>query len=295
MVVGGGGWEVAAAIVALARAPPVPCTSFGIPRSMCVPIQSLSSRRRALYAYTRPAFALAAPAIAVAADWLSPAPLNAAERPAIGAVDRACLAPLAAAGGFGALSVLRRRGGLGWLAHAHERYAWAAAFGGMGLAAAAWCTQSIEQHPLMIGPSAACALVATAGERLGGAVGRTACLPAATAAIFASAWSFSHGDSRPERLVQGSALLLLPLLHLCPAVYTLTGNSLLSLSWRVGTVLRASDASAVHKCGGACMSVAVMLLLMCTRRCGTSITITWEQSHPRNHGCTRQVNRCRRV
>ena len=154
--------------------------------------------------------------------------------------------PVAAAGAFGAAMAAAGLGGFGWLSNSFERGAWTAAFAGVTAAAAAsaWPALTSEltstEEPLrqlLLGPSAACVLAATVAERLGGAAGRVLLLPLVGAACLGSHQAIHNADFRYEQVMQGSALLLVPLLHLCPSVHTHSRHSLLSLSWFLAAVV----------------------------------------------------------
>lgn len=194
----------------------------------------LSGQRRALYVYTRPAFGLAGCGLGYAAvqqprdEDLDETQLVARER---GTADLISLVPLAMSGLLGVAAVARGYGGLGWLAHPYERWAWGIAFGSLPIAAGAGAYAGESAPPPLLGLGAGFALAATAGERLGPAVGRFLLPPAALLAGYAAGSATQRGDGRPERALQACALLLLPALHICPPVYTLGAQALVSYSW----------------------------------------------------------------
>ena len=189
----------------------------------------LTRQREALYIRTRPASALATLGIGAASHLAvrpAPPPPKASAN-----IERLFLLPMAAAGAVGVAAVLQRRGGFAWLSHRYEIVAWICAFGGVSGAAAlsAAGVTSVDSSPLL-SVSAAGALAATAGERLGSLVGRRVLMPLVVGGA-ASSWLAAGGEARPERSALGIALVGLPLLHLCPPVFTLSSHGLVSYMW----------------------------------------------------------------
>lgn len=200
---------------------------------------ALSARRQALYWFTRPSFALTTFGTGycmIEFNKTSPArPPRKIETP----VDRAGQIAMAVSGIVGVVAVLQRRGGFSWLAHSYERVAWAGAFGGV-TAASAFQSETKDGTP-PLGFSAGCALAATAGERLGSSVGLMLLGPLALAGAGCVAFANSTGDQTYEQAFESSALLLLPLLHACPPVHTLSVSALISLSWLGAAALAESQ------------------------------------------------------
>jgi len=92
----------------------------------------------------------------------------------------------------------------------------------------------------LLGTSAGCAVAATAGERLGSVVGRALLGPVIVGGL-ASAWlATSTGETRYDQAWQYSGLVLLPVLHLCPPVYTGNWSGLISIIWFVAAALCAT-------------------------------------------------------
>ena len=215
---------------------------------------TLGAKRAAQYGYTRPIFGAAAIGLGYAVSTHTP-PLT--PPPCSGAVDALSLLPLAAAGLVGAASAWRGRIGYGWLAHRHERVCWCVAFGGLtvaaGVEAAAAVTRSPkpapgsdpgsasepssgpgsrrEQPPLLLGTSAACVLAATAGERLGSGLGRVLVPSLGALGLMSAAAALALGDSRGELALRGVAAALVPALHLCLPVYSLSADGAIASFW----------------------------------------------------------------
>ena len=194
----------------------------------------------------------------------------------------AAAVPLVLVGGAGVWAVLSRRGGFAWLSHGYERVAWTTAFGSLAASAASATSSddssrlsrdhgSESTSDLLLAPAAAAALTATAGERLGSAVGRALFVSFAGIAVasagaalllntdsmaspsdsLSSAESKKEASSREEALaelttkdislavaqrgssaLQATALILLPAMHLaCPPVYTMSSEALMGLAW----------------------------------------------------------------
>ena len=200
---------------------------------------SLTAVRARLYGYTRPAFACLGVSAAVAADTLAlPQPTREREEreePPPSSSRLAAL-PLLAIGTAGVVAVARRHARLSWLAHGYESWAWGVAYGGLSAAAVAALLPGIPhgEDASLLAPSAGAALAATAGERLGSAVGRAA-FPALVGVGVLSAGAALRGDAfgeRAARALQMSALVLLPALQLaCPPVYTLSLQGTLACAW----------------------------------------------------------------
>ena len=145
------------------------------------------------------------------------------------------LVPLAAVGAVGVASVFRGRAGL-WLSHPFERWSWLAAFGSLSITAVATChdiVYGLDNAHSMLAPGAGAAIAVTAGERLGSTVGRV-CAPVliGTGALAAlAAASGDPGGKRAASVLELSALALLPALHVCLPVYSLSSTGLMGLTW----------------------------------------------------------------
>ena len=196
---------------------------------------SLGAKRAAQYGYTRPIFGAAAIGLGYSVSTHTPQVLT--PPPCSGAVDVASLVPLAAAGLIGAVSAWRGRIGYGWLAHRHERACWCIAFGGLtvaaGVEAAAAVARSpeVDQPPLLLGTSAACVLAATAGERLGSGLGRVLVPSLGALGLVSAVAALALGDSRGELALRCVAAALVPALHLCLPVYSLSADGALASFW----------------------------------------------------------------
>jgi len=199
---------------------------------------SLTAQRAALYRFTRPAYGVAAVGVCMA--------IGPEELPALstsrGVADAVSLLPLAATGVLGAASAWRGRHGYRWLAHGYEQLGWTAAFGGLAVAAAVQGASALtldaaaaaperEPPPLLLGASAACALAVTVGERLGSGLGRVLTPTLGALGVASCAACVLMGDRRGELALQCWAALLLPALHLCLPVYTLSAEATLSCCW----------------------------------------------------------------
>ena len=215
---------------------------------------TLGAKRAAQYGYTRPTFGAAAIGLGYAVSTHTP-PLT--PPPCSGAVDALSLLPLAAAGLVGAASAWRGRIGYGWLAHRHERACWCVAFGGLTVAAGVEAAAAVarspkpapgsapgsasepssgpgsrrEQPPLLLGTSAACVLAATAGERLGSGLGRVLVPSLGALGLMSAAAALALGDSRGELALRGVAAALVPALHLCLPVYSLSADGAIASFW----------------------------------------------------------------
>ena len=218
---------------------------------------TLGAKRAAHYGYTRPIFGAAAIGLGYSVSTHAP-PLT--PPPCSGAVDALSLLPLAAAGLVGAASAWRGRIGYSWLAHRYERVCWCVAFGGLTVAAgvegaaavarspkpaagsAAGPTSRREQPPLLLGLSAACVLAATAGERLGSGLGRVLVPSLGALGLVSAVAVLALGDSRGELALRGVAAALVPALHLCLPVYSLSADgALASLWWLAALAVAASE------------------------------------------------------
>ena len=251
-------------------------------------MKSLLAARQRLYPITRPGFLALGVGTAAAADsgYFSPEGPTGDEK--IPPPQRrsefaiAAAVPLVLVGGAGVWAVLSRRGGFAWLSHGYERVAWTTAFGSLAASAASATSSddssrlsrdhgSESTSDLLLAPAAAAALTATAGERLGSAVGRALFVSFAGIAVasagaalllntdsmaspsdsLSSAESKKEASSREEALaelttkdislavpqrgssaLQATALILLPAMHLaCPPVYTMSSEALMGLAW----------------------------------------------------------------
>ena len=203
---------------------------------------TLGRKRAALYGYTRPIFGAAALGLGYSALTHTP-PLQ--PPPYSGAKDALSLLPLAAAGVVGAVSAWRGRIGYGWLAHRYERVGWCAAFGGLTVAACVEAAATLarrpkptsghaapgEQPPLLVGTSAACVLAVTAGERLGSGLGRVLVPSLGALGLLSAVAALALGDARGELALRGGAAALVPVLHLCLPVYTLSVDGAIASCW----------------------------------------------------------------
>lgn len=216
---------------------------------------TLGAKRAALYGYTRPIFGAAAIGLGYSSmhtPLLQPPPCS-------GAVDALSLVPLAAAGLVGAASAWRGRIGYSWLAHRYERVCWSVAFGGLTVAAGVEATAAMrspkptsgptsgpisgrEQPSLLLGTSAACILAATAGERLGSGLGRVLVPALGALGLVSAVAALALGDTRGELALRVVAAALVPALHLCLPVYTLSADgALASCWWLAALAVAASD------------------------------------------------------
>lgn len=204
---------------------------------------SLTGQRTALYRFTRPAYGVVAVGVCTA--------IGPEELPALstshGVADAVSLLPLATTGVLGAASAWRGRQGYRWLAHGYEQLGWTAAFGGLAVAAAVQATSALtldaaaeppnqEPPPLLLGASAACALAVTVGERLGSGLGRVLTPTLGALGVASCGACVVMGDQRGELTMQCLAALLLPALHLCLPVYTLSAEASLSCCWFLVTL-----------------------------------------------------------
>ena len=248
--------------------------------------------RRSQYPYTRPACALVGVGTVYTLDGLidssdhHAAPAGTSPPGATTSLERMAALPLLAVGVGGTMAVLGRRGGLGWLSYGYEQFAWGVVYG--SLAASATATLAASDHHsggggggggsgiskwphrdadaeatrgvseiahALLTPAAGAALAATAGERLGSAVGLplvltltgAGCIAAAVATNVApptllqathqvaETWGSLGIGSAPSGApttieatahracltIQASSLLLMPALHLATLpVYT---------------------------------------------------------------------------
>ena len=251
---------------------------------------TLRAVRLSQYTYTRPACALIGVGTVYTVDGLidgtandhHAAPADTLPPQAATGLERMAALPLLAVGVSGTMAVLGRRGGLGWLSYGYERFAWGVVYG--SLAASATTTLAASDHHsgggggsiskrphcdadaeatrgvsaiahALLTPGAGAALAATAGERLGSAVGLplvltltgAGCIAAAVATNVApptllqatrqaaEAWESLGIGSMPSGApttieatahracltIQASSLLLMPALHLATLpVYT---------------------------------------------------------------------------
>lgn len=165
--------------------------------------------------------------------------------------ERACLLPCLVTGCLGVAACVTRRGGLAWLSQPYELFAWASCFGGVGAQAALALAQPAQAPPpqppphahpqhALLGLSAAAALAAIAGERLGTAAGRVLVVPllAAGAASVVGASQAHSAVCKPSEcaatVVQRAALFLIPAMQaLCLPVHTLSGQGAFAASWFV--------------------------------------------------------------
>ena len=215
---------------------------------------TLGAKRVAQYSYTRPIFGAAAIGLGYSVSTHTP-PLT--PPPCSGAVDALSLLPLAAAGLVGAASAWHGRSGYGWLAYRHERLCWCVAFGGMtvaaGVEAAAAMARSPKAHgsrpnsgpasrreppPLLLGTSAACVLAATAGERLGSGLGRVLVPSLGALGLVSAVTALALGDSRGELALRGVAAALVPALHCCLPVHSLSADGALASLWWLAALVR---------------------------------------------------------
>lgn len=222
--------------------------AFAAPRKFALKkMLSLGAKRAAQYGYTRPIFGAAAIGLGYSVSAHTPQALT--PPPCSGALDVASLVPLAAAGLIGAVSAWRGRIGYGWLAHRHERACWCVAFGGLTVAAGVEAAAAVARSPkpaaaaavgrqgerakppLLLGTSAACVLAATAGERLGSALGRVLVPSLGALGLVSAAAALALGDSRGELALRCVAAALVPALHLCLPVYSLSADGALASFW----------------------------------------------------------------
>ena len=210
----------------------------------------LSAKRAAHYGYTRPAFGAAALGVAgySASVHLPGRPNASLPPPATGVADALSLLPLAAAGVLGAASAWRGRSGYGWLAHHYERVCWTTAFGGLTAASALEAAAAVTQRPgrdegppLLLGTSAACALSVTAGERLGSGLGRVLAPALGALGVLSAATALAAGDARGELALRCVAAALVPALHLCLPVYTLSVDGTVACAWLLAAVAVAAS------------------------------------------------------
>ena len=243
---------------------------------------SLGAKRAALYGYTRPAFGVAALGLGYCSDSLQPAQPEtrgavAAARERGGLADALSLLPLAAAGLVGAASAWRGRSGYGWLAHHYERACWATAFAGLTAAAGVEAVVAVTQGPrgddeeqqrppLLLGVSAACVLSATAGERLGSGLGRVLAPALVGLSLLSSAAALAGGDARGEQALRTVAYVLVPALHVCMPVYTLSVDGALACScWSLAAyAVAASEAELPEETGLSSAAVQHLLLAVGT-------------------------------
>lgn len=204
----------------------------------------LSALRARLYTYTRPTFALVGGAAALAFDTRAPPAPAKSSSSTPGLVANVTALPMLAVGGAGVVAVLRRHGRLSWLSHPYEFWAWGTAYAGLSVAGGA-ALLGMGQDVTLLAPAAGAVLAATAGERLGSAVGR-ALLPTLATVGIVSAGAALRGDPHGARAVQAlhvSALVLLPVLQLsCLPVYTLSVQGAFAWAW----VLLAAGATALE-------------------------------------------------
>ena len=226
----------------------------------------LLHQRQALYSMTRPAYAFAAAGAGYCTTLGPPSP---PARSAGGSTsaERASLLAMALAGGAGVVAVCQRRGGFAWLSHAYEAVAWGSAFAGVsGAAALAVAEVAADTRPLL-SFSAGCALATTAGERLGSAVGRGLLGPLALGGVASALLAVNVGDPRYDETLQLIGLVLLPLLHLCPPVYTHSINGMLAFSWFGAAALATTIEDTVELADG--LSISPSCLSHCLVTVGT--------------------------
>lgn len=209
-------------------------------------MKTLLAARSRLYAYTRPTFALAGAATAASFYNFAPPQIPPSDRciSQRHPEDRLAALPAFAVGIAGVAAIVGRRqlalrpGGLHWLAHGYEAWAWGIAYGGLALMATpALLGISLPEgdDTVLLAPSAGAMLAAISGERLGAVAGR-ALLPALTGfGVLCACASTMGGDARGTRgahALQATALVLLPALQLsCLPVYTLSLQGALACAW----------------------------------------------------------------
>ena len=220
---------------------------------------TLGAKRVAQYRYTRPIFGAAAIGLGYFFSTHAP-PLTSppVRRDRVAeAIDALSLLPLAATGLVGAASAWHGRSGYGWLAYRHERLCWCVAFGGMtvaaGVEAAAALARSPKPHgsrpnsgpasrreapPLLLGTAAACVLAATAGERLGSGLGRVLVPSLGALGLVSAVAALALGDSRGELALRGVAAALVPALHCCLPVYSLSSDGAFASLWWLAALVR---------------------------------------------------------
>ena len=205
-------------------------------------MRSLSAMRSVLYPYTRPIFAIVgvgAAGLANGGIFELPQRIVAAESPTswpTSALELAASGAQVAVGVAGIRSIMRGQGRIIWMSHSYERWAWGIAFGSLPIAAAASAYETLyggDRAHVLLTPAAGGMLAATLGERLGSKVGLVS-LPALAGVGLASAAAAIAGDPRGERvagMLQRTSLLLLPALHVCLPVYTMSAQGALGLTW----------------------------------------------------------------
>uniref|UniRef100_A0A7S2IT75 Uncharacterized protein n=1 Tax=Haptolina brevifila TaxID=156173 RepID=A0A7S2IT75_9EUKA len=120
----------------------------------------------------------------------------------------------------------------------------------------------------MLAPGAGSLLAVIAGERLGSSIGRI-CLPVFVGVGAVSAAAALGGDARGERVagtLQRAALLLLPALHGCLPVYTMSAPSALGLVWfMLAAAAPTFEETRVGQHLGCAVGAASMLRVLRTR------------------------------